>query len=108
VRAADALGDDPLVHVCALTYASDLFLLATALPPHGIVMGDPTYLAASLDHALWFHRPFRADEWLLYDMESPWAGDGRALCSGRLFDAQGHLVATVMQEGLVRPLRPQG
>jgi acyl-CoA thioesterase-2 len=103
LRSSQPLGDDPLVHVCALTYASDVFLLSTALPPHGLVMGGPTNVqGASLDHAMWFHAPFRADEWLLYEMESTWAGDGRALCRGHLFDQAGRLVATVMQEGLLR------
>ena len=102
IRSSDRLPDDPLVHACAATYASDLFLLASALPPHGYVMGDEGLLAASLDHAVWFHRPFRADDWLLYDQEGTWAGDGRALCRGLLFDPSGALVATVMQEGLLR------
>ncbi|MCW2621479.1 MAG: acyl-CoA thioesterase [Frankiales bacterium] len=103
VRARNTLSDDPLEHVCALTYCSDIFLLSTALPPHGLVMGGPGDVqGSSLDHAMWFHAPFRADEWLLYDMEGSWAGGGRALCRGRLFDSTGQLVATVMQEGLLR------
>ncbi|MDT7548549.1 MAG: acyl-CoA thioesterase [Actinomycetota bacterium] len=106
LRSATPLGDDPLVHVCALTYASDVFLLSTALPPHGLLMGGPDVHGSSLDHAMWFHARFRADEWLLYDMESTWAGDGRALCRGHLFGSGGRLVATVMQEGLLR--RPLG
>jgi acyl-CoA thioesterase-2 len=109
LRSADRLSDDPLVHVCALTYASDVFLLSTALPPHGLVMGGPRNVqGSSLDHAMWFHAPFRADEWLLYEMESTWAGDGRALCRGHFFDTQGRLVATVMQEGLLRRPRDAG
>jgi acyl-CoA thioesterase-2 len=103
LRSPDRLSDDPLEHVCALTYASDVFLLSTALPPHGLVMGGPRNVhGSSLDHAMWFHAPFRADEWLLYEMESSWAGSGRALCRGHVFDATGRLVATVMQEGLLR------
>lgn len=107
-RSSDDLGDDPLLHVCALTYASDVFLLSTALPPHGLVMGGPQNIqGSSLDHAMWFHAPFRADDWLLYEMESTWAGDGRALCRGHVFDPGGRLVATVMQEGLLRRPRPR-
>jgi acyl-CoA thioesterase-2 len=102
LRSSAPLGDDPFVHVCAAAYASDVFLLSTALPPHGLLMGGTQIQASSLDHAMWFHAPFRADEWLLYDMESTWAGDGRALCRGHMFAAGGRLVATVVQEGLLR------
>jgi acyl-CoA thioesterase-2 len=103
LRSSEPLGEDPLVHVCGLTYMSDVFLLSTALPPHGLVMGGPRNVqGSSLDHSMWFHAPFRADDWLLYEMESTWAGDGRALCRGHVFDPQGRLVATVMQEGLLR------
>jgi acyl-CoA thioesterase-2 len=106
LRSSAPLGDDPFVHVCAAAYASDVFLLSTALPPHGLLMGGTQIQASSLDHAMWFHAPFRADEWLLYEMESTWAGDGRALCRGHMFTAGGRLVATVVQEGLLR--RPKG
>jgi acyl-CoA thioesterase-2 len=102
VRSAQALSDDPLVHVCAATYASDLFLLAASLPPHGVVIDDPGVLVASLDHAVWFHAPFRADDWLFYDQEGTWAGKARALCRGSFFDRDGRLVASVVQEGLIR------
>jgi acyl-CoA thioesterase-2 len=102
VRSASPLGNDPLVHVCAMTYASDFFLLSTALPPHGLLMGDPALRTASLDHAVWFHHPVRADDWLLYQMNSSWAGQQRALCQGHFFDREGRLVATVVQEGLIR------
>jgi acyl-CoA thioesterase-2 len=111
VRSSSTLPDDPLLHVCAAAYVSDLFLLSTALAPHGLLMGSPAVSAASLDHALWFHTPFRADTWLLYEMEGTWAGRGRALCRGHLFDADGVLLASVVQEGLVRPVaagRPSG
>ncbi|MCU1616265.1 MAG: Acyl-CoA thioesterase [Frankiales bacterium] len=108
VRSSSSLPDDPLVHVCAAAYVSDLFLLSTALAPHGLLMGHPAVSAASLDHALWFHTPFRADEWLLYEMEGIWAGHGRALCRGHLFDARGNLLASVVQEGRVRPRAPEG
>ena len=103
IRSAQPLPDDPLVHVCAVTYVSDLFLLSSALPPHGLVIGDPSVNVMSIDHAVWFHTPFRADEWLFYDQESTWAGGGRALCRGLLFDQSGTLLASVMQEGLIRP-----
>ena len=102
LRSAQPLSDDPLVHVCAATYASDLFLLAAALPPHGLVIDDPGLQFASLDHAVWFHAPFRADDWLFYDQEGTWTGGSRALCRGSLFDRNGTLVASVVQEGLVR------
>ena len=102
VRSGQRLPADPLVHVCAVTYVSDLFLLATAFPPHGLVIGDPGVYVASLDHAVWFHAPFRADDWLLYEQQSSWAGGARALCQGKLFDRSGVLVASVMQEGLLR------
>ena len=102
LRSAQPLGDDPLLHVCAATYASDLLLLSSALPPHGVLIEDPGVFLASLDHAVWFHAPFRADDWLFSDQEGFWAGHSRALCRGALFDRSGTLVATVMQEGLVR------
>ncbi|MBW0102617.1 acyl-CoA thioesterase II [Pseudonocardia sp. KRD291] len=103
VRAADPLPADPLVHAAALAYASDLLLLSTALLPHGMVMGDPRARAVSLDHTLWFHRAPRADDWLDHAMESEWAGDGRAVCHGRMRDPAGRLLATVAQEGTLRP-----
>ncbi len=92
------LPDDPLFHVCALTYMSDMTLLSAAFIPHH---GQPIE-GASLDHALWFLRPFRADEWLLYDQSSPSAGAGRALTQGRIYDQSGAMVASVTQEGLMR------
>ena len=106
VRSGPRLPDDPLIHVCAVTYVSDLFLLSTAMLPHGVVVGDPDVSVASLDHAVWFHAPFRADEWLLYEQASSWAAGGRALCQGMLFDRSGVLVASVMQEGLIRSRKP--
>jgi acyl-CoA thioesterase II len=105
VRSGQPLSDDPLLHACAVTYVSDLLLLASALPLHGLVIGDPSIQLASVDHAVWFHAPFRADDWLLYEQRSSWAGAGRALCEGQLFDASGVLVASVMQEGLIRSAR---
>ena len=103
LRVRDRMPDDVLVHQAALTYVSDLTLLGSALVPHGLLIGDPRVQAASLDHTVWLHRPFRADEWLLYDQVSPSASGGRGLALGRLFTQDGRLVATVAQEGLIRP-----
>jgi|SRR6185312_10731810 len=100
MRAADRLSDDPLLHVCALAYMSDLMLAGTATLSHGIPPGE--LLLASLDHAMWFHRPFRADEWLLFSIESPSSSDGRGLAYAEYFTEDGRLVASVMQEALVR------
>lgn len=101
-RCVDTLPDDPNFHVCTLAYMSDMTLLGSAKIPHP---GEPTQ-DASLDHAMWFMRPFRADDWLLYDQTSPSASGGRTLTQGRIFDRQGRLVAAVTQEGLSRRLRP--
>jgi acyl-CoA thioesterase-2 len=101
MRADGALPDDRLLHVCMVAFASDLTLLGTVLERHGVYWG-PTVTGASLDHAMWFHRPFRADEWLLYDCASPTASGARGLATGRFFSRDGHLVATVVQEGLLR------
>ncbi|GII20442.1 acyl-CoA thioesterase [Planosporangium mesophilum] len=98
------LPDDPLLHACALTYASDLTLLDSVLSMHGAVWGPGGFQGASLDHALWLHRPVRADEWFLYDCWSPSASGGRGLASGRMFTVDGSQVATVVQEGLLRPV----
>lgn len=99
-KSKKALPDDETFHVCSLAYMSDMTLLHSALVPHP---GHQVQMA-SLDHAMWFLRPFRADEWLLYDQASPSASAGRALTQGRIFDRQGNLVALVMQEGLTRTL----
>ncbi|HEX3781286.1 MAG TPA: acyl-CoA thioesterase II [Pseudonocardiaceae bacterium] len=107
LRTRHPLPPDPLKHACAAAYASDLLLLSTAAAQHGFVLGQPGLRMASLDHALWFHEAFRADDWLLYEQESHWAGRSRALCRGSLFDRSGTLVATVAQEGLFR-FRPPG
>jgi acyl-CoA thioesterase-2 len=102
LRAAGTLPDDPVVHTCLLTYVSDMTLLDTALLPHGTSSLDDTVLMASLDHAMWFHQPFRADEWLLYDQETPAASGGRGLTRGEVFRRDGTHVASVVQEGLIR------
>ncbi len=102
LRAAGALPDDPLLHVCVLAYASDMTLLDPVLAPHGIDWTGTTAFIASLDHAMWFHDDFRADEWLLYDQHSPWAANARGLARGSIFTHDGRLVCSVVQEGLVR------
>jgi acyl-CoA thioesterase-2 len=96
------LPDDPLLHVCLMTYASDMTLLDTVLLNHGLAWGDKRTMGASLDHAMWFHRPFRADDWLLYYQDTPFAGGARGLARGQVFTRSGELVVSVMQEGLVR------
>jgi acyl-CoA thioesterase-2 len=102
MRADGTLPDDELLHVCVLTYASDMTLLDSILVRHGVYWGFDKVLGASLDHALWFHRPFRADEWFLYDSVSPSASGARGLATGRFFTQDGKLIATVVQEGLLR------
>ncbi|MFD1829746.1 acyl-CoA thioesterase [Streptomyces desertarenae] len=102
MRAVGPLGDDPLVHTCAVTYASDMTLLDAVRLPVEPLWGPRGFDMASLDHAMWFHRPFRADEWLLYQQESPVATGARGLARGLLYDRRGRLVASVMQEGLFR------
>jgi len=93
---------DHVMHAAALAFMSDALLLSTSLLPHGRFMDDEGVAASSLDHAIWYHRDVRADEWLLYSMESSWAGSSRALCTGHLLDTEGRLVATVAQEGMLR------
>jgi acyl-CoA thioesterase II len=102
LRADGELPDDPLLHVCLMTYASDMTLLDTVLLRHGLSWADGHTTGASLDHAMWFHRPFRADRWLLYAQDSPFAGGARGLARGEVFTAEGHLVVSVVQEGLIR------
>ncbi|WP_216205979.1 acyl-CoA thioesterase II [Amycolatopsis aidingensis] len=104
MRADGRLPDQQLLHVCVLTYASDMTLLDSVLARHGVYWDLDKVLGASLDHALWFHRPFRADEWFLYDCASPSASGARGLATGRFFAADGTLIATVVQEGLLRVL----
>jgi acyl-CoA thioesterase II len=108
MRAVGPLGDDPLVHTCALTYASDMTLLDAVRIPVEPLWGPRTFEMASLDHAMWFHRPFRTDDWLLYDLESPVATGGRGLARGRIYDRDRRLVVSVVQEGLFRRRAPRG
>lgn len=101
------LGDNLALHQCVLAYASDFTLLDTALIAHGRFVFDPNLMLASLDHAIWFHESFRADDWLLYVQDSPSSGAGRAFCRGTLFTRDGRLVASTAQEGLVRERKPK-
>ena len=104
-RANGALPDDPAVHRALLAYASDFNFLTTAMLPHGVSWLTPGMQVTSLDHAMWFHRPFRFDEWLLYDLDSPSASSSRGLVHGRFYTRDGQLVASVTQEGLMRDRR---
>lgn len=101
-RAQGQLPDDPVLHRCLLTYASDFQFLGTSLNPHGVTFMSKNMQVASLDHAIWFHRDFRMDEWLLYDKDSPSASAGRGFNRGNFFNQQGGLVASTTQEALIR------
>jgi acyl-CoA thioesterase-2 len=101
-RAPVDMKDDPLMHEALFAYVSDYGLLWTSLQPHGVRMGDPRLQIASLDHTIWFHRPFRMDSWLRFEMDSPNASGGRGLTLAHVYDSQGALVATLAQEGLIR------
>lgn len=103
-RSKVPLSDDPLHHLCTALFASDLTLLGAAVLPHDVDWRQ--LMPASLDHAMWFHRPFRVDDWVLYDKWSPFAGGARGISHGRMFTADGQLVASVSQEGLIRPIDP--
>jgi acyl-CoA thioesterase II len=102
LRADGKLPDDPLLHVCLMTYASDMTLLDSVLLAHGLSWADGRTTGASLDHAMWFHRAFRADRWLLYAQDSPVAHGARGLARGEVYTSDGHLVVSVVQEGLIR------
>jgi len=104
MRADGSLGDDPLLHVCLVTYASDMTLLDSVLLAHGLSWQSGRINGASLDHAMWFHRPFRADDWLLYVQESPTSSGARGLARGDLWTRDGQHVVSVVQEGLLRVL----
>ena len=105
IRIAGRLPDDPAIHRAALAFLSDMTLLETALGAHGFSVSDPQFQVASLDHALWFHRPCRVDEWLLYAQDSPNAVGSRGLTRGLLYSRAGMLIASVAQEGLIRRRR---
>lgn len=102
LRADGDLADDPVLHACIVTYASDMTLLDTTVLPHGITWEEGKMMMASLDHAMWFHRPFRADGWLLYSQDTPSASGARGLARGQIFTADGVLAISVVQEGLLR------
>jgi acyl-CoA thioesterase-2 len=104
-RADGRLPDDPLLHACVVAYASDLTLLDTAVMAHARSWDDDRFMIASLDHAMWFHAPFRADEWLLYHQKSPFAGGARGLAEGEIYRQDGTLAVMVIQEGLIRPVK---
>jgi acyl-CoA thioesterase-2 len=106
LRADGELPDDPLLHVCLMTYASDMSLLDSVQLATGQTFMDGSATGASLDHAMWFHRPFRADRWLLYAQDSPSASNARGLARGELYTEDGTLVVSVVQEGLIRRTRP--
>jgi len=105
IRVTGRLPDEPAIHQCALAYASDMTLLDAALVSHGRTVFDKAIMAASLDHALWFHRPFRADEWMLYAQDSPSMTGALGFARGLIFARNGALVASVTQEGLLRERR---
>ena len=105
-RLTGPVGDAPVLHRALLAYASDFQLLGTATFPHGISYYQPNVQMASLDHALWFHRPFRVDDWLLYSLDSPSAQGARGLARGQIFDRSGRLVASTAQEGMIRARPP--
>jgi acyl-CoA thioesterase-2 len=107
MRATGHLPDEPAIHQCVLAYASDMALLDAALILHGKTVFHDDIMAASLDHSLWFHRPFRADEWLLYVQDSPNMSSARGFSRGSVFTSDGVLVASVAQEGLLRLRRPK-
>lgn len=107
IRATGRLPDDPAIHRAVLAYLSDLTLIDAPLGANGHTLFEPEFAVASLDHALWFHRPARADEWLLYAQDSPNTSGARGLARGLLFDRSGVLIASVAQEGLIRSRRPK-
>jgi acyl-CoA thioesterase-2 len=106
-KAINRLPDDPALHRYLLAYASDHSLITTALLPHGVTWLTPNMQVASLDHVMWFHQPFRVDDWLLYALDSSAAHGGRGLARGRIFTRDGKLVASSMQEGLIRRRAPR-
>ena len=105
IKADGTLPDDPLLHACVVTYASDMSLFDAILKPHSIKWDDGSFMGASLDHCMWFHHDLRADEWLLFDTESPIAFGGRGLARGFLFSRDGELKVSMVQEGLTRVTR---
>jgi len=107
IKADGTLPNDPLLHACVVTYASDMSLFDAILGPHDVRWDDGTFMGASIDHCMWFHRAVKADEWLLYDMDSPIAHGARGLARGFLFDRSGELCVSMVQEGLTRIITPR-
>ncbi|MFC9835361.1 acyl-CoA thioesterase [Rhodococcus sp. NPDC127530] len=103
IRASGPLPTDPFLHTCVLAYVSDLGLLSASLVPHGFLVWAPGVPRASLDHSMWFHDSVQADQWMRFDQSSAWAGGARGLSNGKVFDTHGRLLASVAQEGLIRP-----
>ncbi|MBO3276876.1 acyl-CoA thioesterase II [Pseudomonas schmalbachii] len=101
-RANGKLPDTPALHKYLLAYASDFDFITTSMMPHGVSVRQETMQVASIDHSIWFHRDLRADEWLLYAMDSPWSGNGRGFARGSIYNREGQLVASTAQEGLIR------
>ena len=99
------IAGDQVMHRAIMTYASDMALLSTSMQPHGVSWISPNMQSASLDHALWLHDDVRADEWMLYVTDSPWAGGGRGFNRGKIFSRDGRLIASTAQEGLIRQRR---
>jgi len=108
MRARDQMPDDPRIHQMVLAYLSDISLLSVSTLPHAVEFMSPRMQAASIDHAMWFHRPVRADEWLLYDQVSPSSSGGLGFSQGRIFSQQGSLVASCAQQGLIRVVDAPG
>ncbi|MGB3625317.1 MAG: acyl-CoA thioesterase II [Henriciella sp.] len=106
-RTAGKVDASPAMHHCLVAWASDMNLLGSSLRPHGLHWINPKLMTASLDHAIWFHAPIRADEWLLYSMDSPKAGNGRSFNRGSIYTRDGQLVASTAQEGLMRKMKPR-
>ncbi|MDG3088582.1 acyl-CoA thioesterase II [Vibrio hannami] len=102
IKANGQVPDNQLIHQYLMAYASDWGFLVTALHPHKVTLMTPKFQVATIDHSMWFHRPFKMDEWLLYVIESPTASNGRGLVRGEIFDKEGHLVASAIQEGVMR------
>ena len=105
LRSRDALNCPLSTHQASLAYASDYHFLSTSLQPHGLAVHDKSLRLATIDHAMWFHKPFKFDDWLLYEMESPFSGNARGLVQGKVFDRSGSLVASTLQEGLMRQVK---
>ena len=102
IKAAGTVPDELSVHQQLLAFASDTHLLTTSLRPHGVNFFSPNLRIATIDHSMWFHQPFRIDQWVLYEVYSPWAGNGRGLNFGRIYDQAGNLIASTAQEGMIR------